>query len=174
METCRLNRSHVRLGVSLPGNIFDDAGHLLLSKGYVPDNQEQIDQLLARGLYVEISVYESCFKAMSADEMAALENKFDPFLIRNSLKISLNRLLRTVLDHSVTSGQILDFAGQLQSFAMTDPIAAMAACLLDHHEEIRPVAHALNTGAFGTAGDAAGTGTAIAGAGASGGFCRNA
>ena len=43
METCRLNSAHVRIGVPLPGNVYDSAGQLLLSKGHVPENQAQID-----------------------------------------------------------------------------------------------------------------------------------
>ena len=148
METCRLSSSHIRPGVPLPGNVYDEAGHLLLSKGYVPASQDQIDQLLSRGMYVEISVFEAHYRSMATDDMPVAENKFDPFLTRNSLKISLNRLLRSVLDGSLAADQITDFAGQLQCFVDTDPEAVIAACLLDHQEESRVVAHCLNTGIF--------------------------
>lgn len=149
METCRLSTAHVRIGVPLPGNIYDDAGQLLLSKGHVPDSQSQIDLLLSRGMYVEISVFEALFKPHSqATEAPVIQQKFDPFLQRNALKISLNRLQRGVLDGSATPAQIVEFGDQLAAFAETDAEAAMAACLLDHQEETYVVAHSLNTAIF--------------------------
>ena len=38
METCRLSTAQVRIGVPLPGNVYDSAGQMLLSKGYVPES----------------------------------------------------------------------------------------------------------------------------------------
>ena len=150
METCRLSTAHVRIGVPLPGNVYDSAGQMLLSKGYVPDSQEQIDALMARGMYVELSVFEALFKPMLTTSAApAMQKKFDPFLARNALKISLNRLLRGVLDGSATVLQIVEFADQLQAFAETDAEAAIAASLLDHLEETYVVAHSLNTATLG-------------------------
>lgn len=78
-----------------------------------------------------------------------MQKKFDPFLARNALKISLNRLLRGVLDGSATVLQIVEFADQLQAFAETDAEAAIAASLLDHLEETYVVAHGLNTATLG-------------------------
>jgi HD-GYP domain-containing protein (c-di-GMP phosphodiesterase class II) len=144
METCRLSTIHVRLGVPLPGNVYDSAGQLLLSKGHVLDSQSQIDLLLARGMYVELSVFEAMFKPLSSGAATVIEKKFDPFLVRNTLKISLNRLQRGVLDGSVTAAQIVDFANQLQAFTHNDAEAAIAASLLDHQEESCTVAHSLN------------------------------
>lgn len=145
METCQLSTSHVRLGVPLPGNVYDSAGMLLLSKGHILDNQAHIDHLLARGMYVEVSVFEAMFKTSSAAPAPVIENKFDPFLARNTLKISLNRLLRGVIDASATVQQIVDFAHHLQAFAYADADAAIAASLLDHQEETYVVAHSLST-----------------------------
>ncbi len=150
METCRLSTAHVRIGVPLPGNVYDSAGQMLLSKGYVPESQAQIDALMARGMYVEISVFEALFKPMlTASAAPAMQKKFDPFLARNALKISLNRLLRSVLDGSATALQIIEFSDQLQAFAETDSEAAIAASLLDYQEETYVVGHSLNTATLG-------------------------
>ena len=150
METCRLNTAHVRLGLPLPGNIYDGAGNLLLAKGYVPENQEQIDVLLSRGMYVEVSVFEAHFKAIaeanaSASAPASVERKFDPFLVHKTLKITLNRLQRGALDHSTTPAQLLEFAEQVDAFACSDAEATTAVCLLDHQAETYVVGHSLNT-----------------------------
>ena len=152
METCRLNSAHVRIGVPLPGNVYDSAGQLLLSKGHVPENQAQIDALLVRGMYVEVSVFEALFKpsasAAAAPPPEQLQKKHDPFLVRDALKISLNRIQRGILDGTVTPVQIAEFSEHLQAFVDTDHDAAIAASLLDHQDENYPVAHSLNTATF--------------------------
>ena len=152
METCRLNSAHVRIGVPLPGNVYDSAGQLLLSKGHVLENQAQIDALLARGMYVEVSVFEALFKpsasAAAAPPPEQLQKKYDPFLVRDALKISLNRIQRGILDGTVTPVQIAEFSEHLQAFVDTDHDAAIAASLLDHQDENYPVAHSLNTATF--------------------------
>ena len=148
MELCRLNSLHVRMGVPLPGSVYDEAGQLLLSKGHILDSQGQIDELLSRGMYVDVSVFEALFKGTSAEHVTVIENKFDPFLVRNTLKITLNRLLRGVLDGSATPEQFIEFADHLQAFANKDHEAAMAACLLDHQEDSHALAHSLNTAIF--------------------------
>ena len=152
METCRLNSAHVRIGVPLPGNVYDSAGQLLLSKGHVLENQAQIDALLARGMYVEVSVFEALFKpsasAAAAPPPEQLQKKHDPFLVRDALKISLNRIQRGILDGTVTPVQIAEFSEHLQAFVDTDHDAAIAASLLDHQDENYPVAHSLNTATF--------------------------
>ena len=110
----------------LPGNVYDSAGQMLLSRGYVPDSQEQIDALMTRGMFVEIGVFEALFKPMfAATASPVMQKKFDPFLARNALKISLNRLQRGVLDGSATATQIVEFAEQLFTFSITDPEAAI-------------------------------------------------
>ena len=149
METCRLSTAHVRIGVALPGNVYDGEGRLLLSKGYMPESQSQIDLLLSRGMYVEISVFEALFKPMfAASALPPMQKKFDPFLVRDALKISLNRVLRGVLDGSAQPTQIVEFADHLLAFADTDPEAAIAASLLDHNDESYVVAHSLSTATY--------------------------
>lgn len=148
METCRLSTSHVKVGAPLPGNVYDEAGRMLLSKGQILDSQTQLETLLERGMYVEISVFESHFRGAASGAPPVAEKKLDPFLVRDSLKISLNRLQRGVLDGSVSVAQITEFAAQVQTFAHTDVEAAIAASLLDLKEESYAVAHSLSTATF--------------------------
>jgi len=146
IETCRLSKSHVQLGVALPGNVYDEHGTMLLSKGQVLDSDAQLTALLERGMYVEIGVFNAQFRqASAAPEPRTVEHKFDPFLVRETMKPGLNRLLRGVIDASATPEQVLEFATHVRDFAEADPEAAIAACLLDRHEELRAVAHSLNS-----------------------------
>jgi len=137
MEMCRLSTAHVRIDVPLPGNVYDSADHM------------QIDALMTRGMYVEIGVFEALFKPMFAATTApVMQKKFDPFLARDALKISLNRLLRGVLDGSATAVLVVEFAEQVEAFSETDSEAAIAASLLDHQEETYVIGHSLNTATF--------------------------
>lgn len=119
---------------------------MLLSKGQVLDSETQLAALMERGMYVEIGVFNAQFRqASAAPDPRAVEHKFDPFLVRETMKPGLNRLLRGIIDASATPEQVVEFAGHLREFTEADPEAAIAACLLDRHEELRAVAHSLNT-----------------------------
>lgn len=143
METCRLSASHLRLGVPLPGNVYDDAGKMLLAKGQVLDSQERLEELLARGMYVDIATFDAHYRPSSSAPAPAADNRFDPFLQRQGLKTRLHRLLRCVLEGSATVGELVALADELVRLADTDPDAAVAATLLDRDEASYPTAHSL-------------------------------
>lgn len=54
MKVIRLPRTKVSLGTPLPWNVRDEQGNLLLSKGYVLSTENQLDQLLQRGAFVDV------------------------------------------------------------------------------------------------------------------------
>jgi len=54
MKLVRLPRSQVKLGQPLPWNVRDDQTRLLLSKGHVITDEDQLDTLLARGAFVDV------------------------------------------------------------------------------------------------------------------------
>ena len=146
MELFRLTASYVKLGVPVPGDILDEAGHLMLSKGHVVEDQERLEHLLARGLFVDLRVFEAQFKPQASDPGAApvVENHYDPFAVHGSLKTRLNRLLREVLGGSAKPAEIVELADQVRAFADRDVEAAVASSLLDRHEEVYPVGHSLS------------------------------
>lgn len=53
MKLLRLPRSQVRLGMALPWSVRDEHGQLLLSRGHLIVDQRQMDELLARGAFVD-------------------------------------------------------------------------------------------------------------------------
>lgn len=117
---------------------------MLLAKGQIPTSQSLLDKLLERGLYVEMSLFEACFGRTGSSSRTTEQKKFDPFLIRRTMKLSLNRLLYGVMNGSAKGAQILEFAESLQAYAATDGDAMLAACLLDRAEESRAAAHSLS------------------------------
>jgi HD-GYP domain-containing protein (c-di-GMP phosphodiesterase class II) len=112
----------------------------------VVDDPERLEHLLARGLFVDMRVFEAQFRPQASDPGAApvVENRYDPFAVHESLKTRLNRLLREVLGASAKPAEIVELADQVRAFAERDVEAAVASSLLDRHEEVYPVGHSLS------------------------------
>ena len=53
MKLLRLPRSKVQLGTPLPWNVRDEQCNLLLTRGHVVDSEHLLEQLLARGAFVD-------------------------------------------------------------------------------------------------------------------------
>jgi len=53
VKLLRLPRAKVELGVALPWNVRDEHGRLLLAKGHIVANEQQLDALLQRGVFVD-------------------------------------------------------------------------------------------------------------------------
>lgn len=130
----RLTASHVKVGRPLPGDVFDENDHLLLSAGYVIANESLLNTLLARGLYVDISTFEAHYNSPATLAAEPAAKKFDPFLIRDSLKKRLNRALRDLCREPDAIGRIKEIAAATHELATTDPDGAIAAGLLDDDE----------------------------------------
>ncbi|MBS1190459.1 MAG: phosphohydrolase [Rhodocyclaceae bacterium] len=143
METQRLSASHVTVGHPLPGDVYDENGHMLLSSGFVIESESQLETLLARGMYVDIATFKAHFASGSATPSSE-PKKFDPFLLRDSLKKRLNRALRTLGEDSETTAQIREIASGVHELAAADPEGAIASGLLDD-EENYAIRHSLLT-----------------------------
>lgn len=133
VKTQRLTASHIKVGRALPGDVYDESGRLLLSAGFVVESATLLDTLLARGLYVDIATFQTHF-GNAAAAAAPAAKKFDPFLLRDSLKKRLNRALRGLGREPDAVGQIREIATAVHELAGTDPEGAIAAGLLDSDE----------------------------------------
>lgn len=129
----RLTASHVKVGLPLPGDTFDEGGHLLLSAGFVISTESQLEMLLARGIYVDIATFQARF-ANSGATSSPEARKYDPFLVEESLKKRLNRALRGMGTDPGAVLQIKEIAAAIQELTAMDPEGAIAGCLLDEDE----------------------------------------
>ena len=59
MKVIRLPRSKVQLGQPLPWSVRDEQGHLLLSRGFVVQTEQQLDHLLERGAFADVEEIRS-------------------------------------------------------------------------------------------------------------------
>ena len=148
MERCRLTASYIHVGVPLPGAVYDEPGNLLLNKGYVIKQPEQMEALLSRGMYVDVEQFNTIFRPASVGSGDSSVRKFDPFAVRSALKLRLNRALRSVLADGAASSELVDLAGEVIAYADTDPDAAVAGGSIDHDEASYPVAHSLDVAIY--------------------------
>ena len=111
MKVIRLPRTKVQLGSPLPWNVRDEQGNLLLGKGYVLSTENQLDQLLQRGAFVDVE--EARLHAQS--ESPAQEKKVvvPPNLF--GLWDKTAEELKTLCSHLEEKP---DFAAQLHEFAV--------------------------------------------------------
>ncbi len=135
VEMQRLTASHIKVGRPLPGDIYDEGGHLLLSAGFVIESESLLETLLSRGMYVDIASFQTHYGNAAATLSPPPEaRKSDPFLLRDSLKKRLNRALRNLSGGSDAIPHIKEIATDTHELVGTDPEGAVAAGLLDEDE----------------------------------------
>ena len=118
MKLLRLPRSQVRLGLALPWNVRDDAGTLLLSKGFLVVDQKQLDELLERGAFVdEVEARAAAAEAAAARLLISGGDPAKSIGKESSLFELWDRTtenLKTLLAHTASEP---DFPGRVQAFA---------------------------------------------------------
>jgi len=67
MKLLRLPRSKVQIGVALPWNVRDESTNLLLTKGHVIANENQLEALLERGAFVDAEEIKAGGKPVEAE-----------------------------------------------------------------------------------------------------------
>ncbi len=129
---------HLKINKPLPWNVLDANGTLLLSKGYVIDDERQIKALLARGLYVDEDEFKEYLRHQPE------KNPFDPFWEWEEIYLEVGTILR---DHE----KMTDFP------ARTAKVCARIDEMIDHDADVGifvmtqidvtryPVAHSLQT-----------------------------
>ena len=71
MELLKLVQHQVRLGAPLPWNVRDAQGNLLLARGYLLADADQMTALLERGAFVDIEEVKAVRRAEAAAAAAA-------------------------------------------------------------------------------------------------------
>lgn len=118
MKLLRLPRSKVRLGEPLPWNVRDESTRLLLSRGHIVESEEQLDALLARGVFVDIEEARAVahLEEMAAKERATLSTLNRPqnlFSLWDHSAEEMRKLMGRVPETPVLPGQVSEFAARL-------------------------------------------------------------
>ena len=111
MKILKLPREKVILGMPLPWNVRDAQGLLLLSRGHIVTTENQLDQILQRGAYVDIDEVRAATLAAQAPpetpQVRAAPNLFD-------LWGKTSEALRNLMTQPDSNP---DFVAQLDAFA---------------------------------------------------------
>lgn len=139
MKLLRLCTQHIRLHHPLPWNVRSESGQLLLSKGFVLASQDQIDSLLARGMFVDQEEYER--QARRGEDTAAA--KADPFTTWSNILKNVAVVLLTPQSPTFAA-DVQRMSGVIQK-AMKDDIEVGSFEMLHGQPVGYSVMHSLQT-----------------------------
>ncbi len=154
MKVLRLPRSKVHLGAPLPWNVRDEAGLLLLSKGHFLESEQQLDELLTRGAFVDIEEIKASVLTASSTEAPRVSAPPNLFGLWEKTPQTLKELFAAHPAQSTTDAT-LDFAVRLDAFAThvlelvdSSPDIAIYRSVRQEHAQnyYYGYAHALHTG----------------------------
>lgn len=135
-EFHKLQPGQIALGEALRWDVFDRSGTLLLRKGYVVALDDQVEQLVERGMYVDSIEYQA--------SLAGTEPPYDPFYIMSSVQANLALLLDEMPRDGSLEGLLGVQAERIAWLAERSPDTALAAMQLSEQRNY-PAAHAFFT-----------------------------
>jgi len=109
LKVLRLPKSKVELGRPLPWNVRDEAGKLLLSKGHVIQNENQLDQLLQRGAFVDAEEVRASAAPQDGAQTSTVKVPPNLFGLWDKTAADLQSLLARLEEP--------DFADQIEQYA---------------------------------------------------------
>jgi HD-GYP domain-containing protein (c-di-GMP phosphodiesterase class II) len=115
-------QSQVRLGEPLPWGVRDAQGQLLLARGHVVANLDQLEALLERGAFVDIEEVRAAAKRAEAE---ANKRPLGLFALWERLLWQLDRVLRSVADESGFAARMDDLVEQVVTLTDRDPDIAL-------------------------------------------------
>lgn len=125
MKLLRLPRSKVRLGEPLPWSVRDESTRLLLSRGYVIESEEQLEELLTRGAFVDIEearavAHQDEMAAQERANLSALKRPQNLFSLWDQTAQELRQILGDQPESAPPPGQITDFSARLMALVDQD------------------------------------------------------
>jgi len=141
MEQHRISMSDITIGEALPWDVFDSAGHLLLSRGYVVERPQQLQTLIERGLFVDAK----SMGKKSAPPAAKTQELPSALRLINLANKRLERLLFNLANEENAKAKILEVANALIYATKINPDVALACILLNQEAGNYPVRHCIDT-----------------------------
>ncbi|MBV8464718.1 MAG: HD domain-containing protein [Burkholderiales bacterium] len=129
MANARVRGSDIQLGQALKWDVYDNSGLLLLSRGYVINNDAQLDRLVRFGLYADADAL-----ARTRNEPVVEETRQPS--VSATLNLARRKLDALIADveGAVRQGRLVpalnDVAGQIDAACSQDANVALAMILL--------------------------------------------
>jgi HD-GYP domain-containing protein (c-di-GMP phosphodiesterase class II) len=122
MQLLKLVQSQVRLGEPLPWGVRDAQGQLLLARGHVIANLDQLEALLERGAFVDI---EEVRAAAKAAEAAAAKRPLSLFALWERTLWQLDRVLRSSAEEPGFPARVDELVQHVVALTDRDPDVAI-------------------------------------------------
>jgi hypothetical protein len=129
VSTAKLRADQMQVGQPLAFDAFDDAGHLLLRKGFVIHDARQLASLIERGLYRYGNADPASGSPGPQGPAASKHHRYSVFQLLTALLEPLDQLLRAPPGPGFVAG-MQDMAAQLQRAVRLDTDAAIASILI--------------------------------------------
>lgn len=133
----RLLAQQIRENEPLPWNVYDSSSNLLLRKGFVIDKTLQLENLIERGMYVDLS---SVKESLSQDSPA--NHHFDPWQLWDDIQMKLSHVLAQQTKGQFAD-QIRELADLVRLLSERSSDLALAAIMLMQHGKY-PIIHSLH------------------------------
>ncbi|MDB5801686.1 MAG: hypothetical protein JWL63_2625 [Rhodocyclales bacterium] len=137
-ELHRLQPDQLKLHAALPWDVLDINGMLLLGKGYVVKTDEQLAELLERGMYVDAVE----FRALESVQVFR-QTVYDPLRLMEAIQARLAWLLEARPRDGSFTGEVQALATQVRIFTERSPDLAIAAMQLLEQRNY-PIAHSFH------------------------------
>ncbi|MFA7281872.1 MAG: HD domain-containing phosphohydrolase [Sterolibacterium sp.] len=135
----KLGIGHAVCGIPLPWDVYDDAGQLLLRKGFVIDNQKQLDSLMDRGMFVNATnIVKPVLSPVSAPQ------RHEPFELWDDIVAKLGQLLRNYSSSNDLPGKVHEIVELIQVLTERSKDAALAAMILLQEQNRYSLVHCLH------------------------------
>lgn len=142
-EMHRLVAEHIKLGQPLAYDVYDADNKLLLRKGFVVEKLEQIQEILERGMFVEVDELQKIMERGGLHVHTPIPLKFNPFRVWDELHGKCTRLLRNIAHEENFSDKFMELAGQLEQLCSKDADACI--CILMRSDTQRyATSHTIN------------------------------
>lgn len=128
-DSIRLRSGEVQVGQALAWPVFDAAGKLLLRQGYVIASEHQLEQLLNRGMFRNLTAEGKA----AAEERPLPESAINPFDILRDGMHRLNQVFQAIENAAPqTEERLLRLVRDLTGLCRDYPDAALGAVHLCH------------------------------------------
>lgn len=138
-EKRRLTRSDIFVGITLPWNIYDEDGHLLLKKGSLLDSEDKVDRLIERGVYAAAGS-----ENFTADKAPAVREKKSALAQIIEARRILKQASTAAIPGEDFSAQVMSVVGLIEQACQINQNAALATILL-HREERYSIRHSIDS-----------------------------
>jgi HD-GYP domain-containing protein (c-di-GMP phosphodiesterase class II) len=142
MSRRRISLSDIVIGEPLPWDIYDSSNKLLLRKEFIVESEQQIETLLARGLFAEAKPSASTSTTVVINRQV---EKPSALRLINQANKRLGRLLYNLLNETDLEAKIMEVVGAIKQAVDINQHVALGSIMLNRAVIAYPVRHCVDT-----------------------------